>query len=65
MTGLVAGTAAIENFLGTALHPGEPAYDQARAVFNGMIDRRPSSCGVARRVTWQRPCAMPLMPGCP
>jgi hypothetical protein len=42
MTGLVAGTAAIENFLGTALHPGEPAYDQARVVFNGMIDRRPA-----------------------
>lgn len=42
MTGLMAGTAAIENFHGAVLRPDEPAYDQARAVFNGMIDRRPA-----------------------
>jgi len=67
MTGLVAGTAAIENFLGTALHPGEPAYDQARTVFNGMIDRRPAlilRCGstddVVAAVQYATDAGLPL-----
>jgi FAD/FMN-containing dehydrogenase len=29
-------------FRGTLLRPGEPGYDDARSVWNGMIDRRPA-----------------------
>ncbi|MGZ4500708.1 MAG: FAD-binding oxidoreductase [Nocardioidaceae bacterium] len=29
--------------LGTITAPGDPGYDQARAVYNGMIDRRPAA----------------------
>jgi FAD/FMN-containing dehydrogenase len=28
-------------FTGSLLHPGEPAYEEARTVFNAMIDNRP------------------------
>lgn len=31
-----------EGFSGTLLYPGAPGYDEARSVFNGMIDRRPA-----------------------
>lgn len=33
---------AIEGFSGTLIHPDDGGYDDARAVFNGMIDRRPA-----------------------
>src|SRR6266536_2634698 len=32
----------LPGFGGELLRPGEAAYDDARAVFNGMIDRRPA-----------------------
>ena len=40
----------LEGFGGELLHPGERGYDEARAVFNGMIDRSPvviARCGSA------------------
>ena len=33
---------SLEGFSGSLFHPGEDAYDEARTVFNGMIDRRPA-----------------------
>ncbi|HVW30950.1 MAG TPA: FAD-binding oxidoreductase [Acidimicrobiia bacterium] len=38
--GAVADLSA--DFRGQLIQPGEPGYDAARAVFNGMIDRRPA-----------------------
>ena len=32
----------LDGFAGELLHPGEPGYDQARKLFNGMIDRHPA-----------------------
>jgi FAD/FMN-containing dehydrogenase len=32
----------IPGFSGTLLRPGQPAYDDARRVFNGSVDRYPA-----------------------
>jgi FAD/FMN-containing dehydrogenase len=34
--------AAFQGFGGDLVRPGDAAYDDARAIFNGMIDRRPA-----------------------
>ena len=36
------GSFSIEGFGGTMMAPDDVGYDHARAVFNGMIDRRPA-----------------------
>jgi FAD/FMN-containing dehydrogenase len=41
MADIQAPPREIEGFGGVALHPGDDGYDEARRVFNGMIDRKP------------------------
>src|SRR5215468_12018354 len=33
---------------GDVIRPGDPGYDQARAVYNGMIDRHPAAIARCR-----------------
>jgi FAD/FMN-containing dehydrogenase len=46
--------AAVERFAarlrGPLIQPGDPTYDQARAVYNGMIDRSPRAIAVCANV---------------
>jgi len=57
----------IPGFTGTLLNPGGDGYDDARRVFNGMIDRRPiaiarctSAADVGAAVTAARASGVPL-----
>jgi FAD/FMN-containing dehydrogenase len=36
------------NFEGDVLRPGEPSYDEARTIWNGMIDRKPAAIARCR-----------------
>jgi FAD/FMN-containing dehydrogenase len=60
-------TFELSGFKGQVLRPGEDGYDEARRVFNGMIDRRPAFIGrcadaddVAMLVDLARDNHMPL-----
>jgi len=46
MSDLLSSALSIEGFTGLVLRAGDDGYDDARRVFNGMVDRRPS--GIAR-----------------
>ena len=57
----------MQQFHGAQLRPGDEGYDEARAVFNGMVDRRPAliaQCAepadVAEAIALARREAMPL-----
>ena len=45
MTDTRSATFTIDGFHGTLIRPGDEAYDDARQVFNGMIDRSPALIG--------------------
>ncbi|MEU2309093.1 FAD-binding oxidoreductase [Streptomyces misionensis] len=56
-----------EDLLGDVLAPEDPGYDEARAVFNGMIDRRPAviarcahTADVVRAVRFARDLDLPV-----
>jgi hypothetical protein len=57
----------LPGFGGQLFHPGDPAYNEARAVFNAMIDRKPaliarctSADDVAAAVNLAREQGIPL-----
>jgi FAD/FMN-containing dehydrogenase len=63
----VSSDVSIACFDGRVLRPGDPGYDAARAVFNGMIDRRPaliarcsSPTDVAATLRFARAAGLPL-----
>jgi FAD/FMN-containing dehydrogenase len=52
MTGSIVAQPAArlgEAFTGDAIQPGDPAYDDARRVFNGLVDKRPALIARCRR----------------
>ena len=58
---------AIKEFSGALMHPGDAGYDEARRVFNGMIDRRPvliarvaSADDVARGIAFARDAGLAI-----
>ena len=45
----------LSGFTGALIHPHDAGYDDARRVYNGMIDRRPAviaRCNSADDVVW-------------
>lgn len=61
--------AHIDEFAGTILSPGDAGYDDASAVFNGAIDRRPAliaqACDahdVAAALRYARESGPPALP---
>ncbi|WP_371672450.1 FAD-binding oxidoreductase [Streptomyces sp. NBC_00289] len=60
-------TALREDLVGDVLTPGDPRYDEARTVFNAMIDRRPAviaqcvdEADVVRSVRYARDLDLPV-----
>jgi len=58
---------ALAEFRGALIEPGDDGYDEARAVYNGMIDKRPAlvaQCAgaddVARIIAYARESGLPL-----
>ena len=67
MTDLAAVRPTIPEFSGLQLAPGDDGYDQARRVFNGMIDRSPaliatcrSAADVAAAIAYARTSDLPV-----
>jgi FAD/FMN-containing dehydrogenase len=63
----VTTTSQISGFNGIEINPGDAEYDEARSVFNGMIDRRPavilrctSADDVVAVVNYARDSGLPL-----
>lgn len=50
MVDLDAAQFTLDGFSGTVLRSDDDGYDEARAVFNGMIDRRPALIARCRSV---------------
>ena len=67
MTDVTEVRPTIPDFSGPQLVPGDEGYDQARRVFNGMIDRSPAlvaTCGsaedVAAAIAYARSAQLPI-----
>ncbi len=67
MTQTASARFELPGFAGTLIHPDDSGYDDARRVFNGMIDRRPaliarcaSTADVVAAVNLAREQALPL-----
>jgi FAD/FMN-containing dehydrogenase len=67
MTDLTAVRPTIPDFSGVQLAPGDDGYDQARRVFNGMIDQSPaliatcrSAADVAAAIAHARASGLPI-----
>ncbi|MFF8512081.1 FAD-binding oxidoreductase [Streptomyces sp. NPDC015492] len=57
----------VEDLAGEVIVPGDPGYDEARALHNGMIDHRPSviaqcesQADVSNAVLFGRSCELPI-----